>query len=138
MGADTKWQRGGTLTLQDLGNIGELISGIAVVISLIYLAVQIRQNTRTVRTSTYQTVRRQTISDCRWPQLGDGFQFLPRSPGPQGSPGHVREPSSDSGNRLLSDHDVDGACPDIGRDVSEAIREIFGRLKNPLAGASAT
>jgi len=34
------------MTLQDLGSLGELISGIAVVISLIYLAIQIRQNTR--------------------------------------------------------------------------------------------
>lgn len=33
------------MTLQDLGNIGEFMGAIAVVVSLIYLAVQIRQNT---------------------------------------------------------------------------------------------
>ena len=44
------------MTLQDLGNLGELISAIAVVISLVYLAVQIRQNTKTLRASTYQAV----------------------------------------------------------------------------------
>jgi hypothetical protein len=44
------------VTLQDLGNLGEFISAIAVVVSLAYLAVQIRQNTKTVRTSTYQAV----------------------------------------------------------------------------------
>ena len=40
---------GGFLSLEDLGNLGELISGLAVVISLIYLAVQIRQNTMQMR-----------------------------------------------------------------------------------------
>ncbi|MGR8948207.1 MAG: hypothetical protein ACU84Q_09190 [Gammaproteobacteria bacterium] len=44
------------MTLQDLGNLGELIGAIAVVISLIYIAVQIRQNTWTVRASTEQAV----------------------------------------------------------------------------------
>jgi hypothetical protein len=36
-----------------LANIGEFVSAIAVVISLVYLARQIRQNTRTVEASTY-------------------------------------------------------------------------------------
>ncbi len=44
------------MSLQDLGAIGELIGGIAVVISLVYLAVQIRQNTQTVRASAYQSI----------------------------------------------------------------------------------
>ena len=44
------------MTLEDLGNIGEFVGAIAVVVSLLYLAVQIRQNTKTVRTSTYQAV----------------------------------------------------------------------------------
>ena len=51
------------MTLQDLGNLGELISAIAVVISLAYLAVQIRQNTKTVRASTYQAVLDSSRSD---------------------------------------------------------------------------
>jgi hypothetical protein len=34
------------LTLEDLGNIGEFVGAVAVVVSLIYLALQIRQNTR--------------------------------------------------------------------------------------------
>jgi hypothetical protein len=33
------------MTLQDLGSIGEFVGAVAVVVSLIYLAVQIRQNT---------------------------------------------------------------------------------------------
>ncbi len=44
------------MTLQDLGNIGEFVGAIVVIVSLFYLAFQIRQNTRTVRTSTYQSV----------------------------------------------------------------------------------
>ncbi len=44
------------MTLQDLGNIGEFVAAIAVLVSLLYLAIQIRQNTKTVRTSTYQAV----------------------------------------------------------------------------------
>lgn len=39
------------MSLEDLGNIGELIAAIGVIISLIYLAVQIRQNTRWLRAS---------------------------------------------------------------------------------------
>jgi hypothetical protein len=33
------------MSLEDLGNIGEFVAAVAVVVSLIYLAVQIRQNT---------------------------------------------------------------------------------------------
>jgi hypothetical protein len=40
------------MTLSELADIGELIGGIAVVASLVYLAFQIRQNTRAVRGST--------------------------------------------------------------------------------------
>ena len=42
------------MSLQDLGNIGEFVAAIGVVVSLVYLAVQIRQNTRSVRASSYQ------------------------------------------------------------------------------------
>jgi len=54
----TCWNRqdGKTLTLSELGNIGECISSIAVIISLVYLAVQIGRNTETERTSTHQSV----------------------------------------------------------------------------------
>ncbi len=39
------------MSIQDLGALGEFISSIAVVLTLIYLAVQIRQNTKTTRTT---------------------------------------------------------------------------------------
>ena len=34
------------MTLQELGSLGELLGGVAVVVSLLYLAIQIRHNTR--------------------------------------------------------------------------------------------
>ena len=40
------------MSWQDLGSIGELVSAIAVVISLIYLAFQIRQNTNQINQNT--------------------------------------------------------------------------------------
>jgi hypothetical protein len=42
------------MTLANLANFGEFIGGMAVIISLIYLALQIRQNTKTIRGSTLQ------------------------------------------------------------------------------------
>jgi hypothetical protein len=42
------------VSLSDLGNIGEFLGGLAVIISIIYLAVQVRQNTRAIHSSRYQ------------------------------------------------------------------------------------
>jgi len=39
----------GSMTLQDLSSIGEIVGATAVVISLVYLAIQVRQNTRQIR-----------------------------------------------------------------------------------------
>jgi hypothetical protein len=46
------------MTFQDLGGIGELIGGIGVIATLLYLAAQIRANTRSVRVSNHQEVQR--------------------------------------------------------------------------------
>jgi hypothetical protein len=48
------------MSLEDLGNIGEFVAAVAVVVSLIYLAIQIRQNTYSVRSSTFQAAVRDT------------------------------------------------------------------------------
>jgi hypothetical protein len=40
------------MTLEDLGNLGDFIGGIAVVVTLVYLAVQVRQNNRLLRANT--------------------------------------------------------------------------------------
>ena len=44
------------MTLDQLANIGEIIGSIAVIISIVYLAIQIRTNTEAERTLTYQAV----------------------------------------------------------------------------------
>ncbi len=44
------------MTLNELGSLGEFVGAIAVVISLIYLAIQIRHNTRAVQSGTHQAV----------------------------------------------------------------------------------
>ena len=43
------------MTIEDLGNIGELIAAIATLITLAYLAMQIRQNTKSVLGATAQS-----------------------------------------------------------------------------------
>jgi len=45
------------MTLADLGNVGELVGAVAVVVSLVYLSVQIRQNTRMMRVSTHHATK---------------------------------------------------------------------------------
>ena len=44
------------VTIQDLGSIGELIAAVATLVTLAYLAIQIRQNTRALRASTFQEI----------------------------------------------------------------------------------
>jgi len=41
------------LSLQTLANLGEFISAVAVVLSLVYVAYQVRQNTESLRTENY-------------------------------------------------------------------------------------
>ena len=49
--------------LEDLGNIGEFLGGIGVVVTLLYLAIQIRQNSRTVKASAAQSLL-QSLSEA--------------------------------------------------------------------------
>lgn len=42
--------------LEALGNLGDFIGGLAVVVTLIYLATQVRQNTAALRTSSRQAI----------------------------------------------------------------------------------
>jgi len=44
------------MSIQDWGAIGELVGGVAVIATLVYLALQIRQNTRAIRLSTSHAV----------------------------------------------------------------------------------
>ena len=42
------------MTLQDWGSIGELIGGIAIIVSLLYVGLQIRQSTKATQAATNQ------------------------------------------------------------------------------------
>ena len=42
------------MTFQDFGSLGDAVGGIAVIISLLYVAVQIKQNTKAVTAATSQ------------------------------------------------------------------------------------
>jgi phosphoketolase len=44
------------MTLEDLGNLGEFIASTGVLVTLIYLAIQIRQNTSAVKIQTRQAI----------------------------------------------------------------------------------
>ena len=46
------------MTLDDLANLGEIVGAIAVLVTLIYLAIQLRQNTSAIKAQTYQEVYR--------------------------------------------------------------------------------
>jgi hypothetical protein len=44
------------VTFQDLGSIGELIAAVATIATLVYLAAQIRNNTRSVEANSYHAI----------------------------------------------------------------------------------
>ena len=44
------------MTIQDLGSVGELVAAIATVATLFYLALQIRQNTNSIRSASARDV----------------------------------------------------------------------------------
>ena len=44
------------MSIEELGSIGDFVGSIAVLISLVYLAVQVRGNTEAARTTTYQAI----------------------------------------------------------------------------------
>src|SRR5262245_47740870 len=44
------------VNLDTLAKLGEFVSGVVVMISLVYLAYQVRQNTRSLRTENYARV----------------------------------------------------------------------------------
>ena len=58
------------MNLNDLANVGQVIGALAVVISLIYVAFQIRQNTSAVRSATAQAVH-DNYADWYMSLMGD-------------------------------------------------------------------
>ena len=53
------------MDLNQLANLGEFIGGLAVLVTLVYLAVQVRQNTRTVRAQSQLDSARQWSEQVR-------------------------------------------------------------------------
>ena len=53
------------MTLEDLGNLGEFIGAFAVIATLIYVATQLRQNTQSLRTSSFQAAMQTASQDTR-------------------------------------------------------------------------
>ncbi len=53
------------MTIQDLGAIGDLVGGVAVLVTLVYLAMQIKQNTRVhaslIRQNFYDATQQQIL-----------------------------------------------------------------------------
>ena len=43
------------MTIQDFGSIGELVAAVATIATLVYLATQIRQNTRAIRATSHHS-----------------------------------------------------------------------------------
>ena len=58
------------MSLENLGNLGEFIGAIAVLVSVMYLALQIRQNTKSLITQTGQAIMSQAeewYNSTHWP-----------------------------------------------------------------------
>jgi hypothetical protein len=72
------------ITLQDLGNIGEFVGAIGVVATLIYLTIQIRQNTASVRTAAGMDTARQVAAWADrmvvYPDLGRIYNLAAEDP----------------------------------------------------------
>ncbi len=54
------------MNIQDFGSIGELVAAVATLATLIYLAQQIRQNTRAVRGTTMDSITSHTRDELKW------------------------------------------------------------------------
>lgn len=59
------------MSIEDLSSIGEIIAAIATVVTLVYLAIQLRQNTRALKASTFQSISS---------ELGQNVQPLLQTP----------------------------------------------------------
>ncbi len=81
------------LTLQDLGSLGEFVGAMGVVVSLIYLAQQMRQNTTSVRAASFNSMTENSLRLLE-PSFRDAdfAEFLHRA---------QRDPSSLSPNELV-------------------------------------
>jgi len=54
------------MTLEDLGNVGELIGAIGVIVSLVFVGFQIQRNTKALQTANRETSVTRTIETTRY------------------------------------------------------------------------
>ena len=63
------------MTIQDLGAIGALVGGVAVLVTLIYLAIQIKQNTKVsaslIRQNFYDATQQQILHAVESPEFNE-------------------------------------------------------------------
>jgi hypothetical protein len=57
---------GADMTLEDIGNIGELIAAFGVIVSLIFLGIQIKRNTKALYTANQDTSVSRSIDTIRF------------------------------------------------------------------------
>jgi hypothetical protein len=68
------------INLQSLGNLGEFVGAIGVVVSLVYLAQQMRQNTTSVRAASFNSMVQNSIGLLEHSFLDSEFaEFLARA-----------------------------------------------------------
>jgi hypothetical protein len=73
------------VSIQELGSLGELIAAIATIATLFYLAIQIRQNTTSVRAASrleiasgWRAHNRLTLRPRAWRTYAEGLEHYPR------------------------------------------------------------
>ncbi len=72
------------MTIQDWGSIGEIIGGIAVLVTIFYLAIQLRQSTQAAHRHTYNTAA-DSMAQFSWnlaknPYLQKLYRTMLRAP----------------------------------------------------------
>ena len=65
-------------TIQDLGALGEFVGSIGVIVTLVYLAVQIRQNTQSVRINNRRIETDRNIAHTRFAIATPGLMSIYR------------------------------------------------------------
>ena len=61
------------MTFQDVGSLGELVAAVATVATLVYLAIQIKQNTRAVRSSVLEATGARSIELAKFGAADEGL-----------------------------------------------------------------
>lgn len=122
------------MDVEMLGNLGDFVGGLAVIASLLYLAVQIRQNTKAIRSSSYHQAAEQTWNYClAIAQDGSLAEILARREAGQPlSPAEaMRGNASDQAlvfgfENMLRLHEEGLIDPDVWRNVLENSMAFFG------------